>query len=104
MPGRVRCRGWCRPWQPLTVIAEADSLADGRAVLGLPAGLRWVARHDPSGFVAGRRFVDELRIGGWRHTHEFSYAAPGKTRVTGTANWPTTWPRTAGRPRPGPVH
>lgn len=69
------------PWQPLTVISEADSLADGRAVLGLPAGLRWVAQHDPSGYVAGRRFVDELRIGWWRHTHEFGYAGPGKTRM-----------------------
>ena len=80
------------PWQPLTVIAEADSLADGRAVLGLPAGLRWVARHDPSGFVAGRRFVDELRIGGWRHTHEFSYAAPGKTRVRDHVDTPVPAP------------
>lgn len=80
------------PWQPMTVVAEADSLADGRAVLGLPGGLRWVAQHDPSQFVAQRRFVDELSsagpmswpprlIGRWRHTHEFSYAGPGMTRV-----------------------
>jgi uncharacterized protein (TIGR01777 family) len=80
------------PWQPMTVIAEADSVADGRAVLGLPGGLRWVAQHDPSSFVAERRFVDELAsagpmswpprlIGRWRHTHEFSYAGPGKTRL-----------------------
>ncbi len=69
------------PWQPMTVISEADSLADGRAVLGLPGGLRWVAQHDPSGFVPGRRFVDEHGFGWWRHTHEFSYVGPGKTRV-----------------------
>jgi uncharacterized protein (TIGR01777 family) len=79
------------PWQPMTVVAEAASLADGRAVLGLPGGLRWVAQHDPSAFDPPHRFVDELSsqgpsswparvIGWWRHTHEFSDAAGG-TRV-----------------------
>lgn len=79
------------PWQPMTVLAEAQSLADGRAVLGLPGGLRWVARHDPAGFDPPHRFVDALSaegptswparvIGWWRHTHEFS-AADGGTRV-----------------------
>ena len=38
------------PWQPMTVVAETESLADGRAVLGLPGGLRWVAQHDPDGY------------------------------------------------------
>lgn len=33
------------PWQPMTVVAETPSLADGQAVLGLPAGLRWIAQH-----------------------------------------------------------
>jgi uncharacterized protein (TIGR01777 family) len=79
------------PWQPMTVIAEAASLAEGRAVLGLPGGLRWVAQHDPSAFDPPHRFVDELSsqgptswparvIGRWRHTHEFR-AADGGTRV-----------------------
>ncbi|MGP4054264.1 TIGR01777 family oxidoreductase [Mycobacterium sp. 4D054] len=79
------------PWQPMTVISEASSLADGVAVLGLPGGLRWVARHDPSAFVAGAQFADELSsqgpaswpprvLGGWRHTHTFSDAGSG-TRV-----------------------
>jgi uncharacterized protein len=79
------------PWQPMTVVAETESLADGRAVLGLPGGLRWVAQHDPAGFDPPHRFVDELSshglsswparvIGWWRHTHEFS-EAPGGTRV-----------------------
>ena len=79
------------PWQPMTVVAETDSLADGRAVLGLPGGLRWVAQHDPSGFDPPHRFVDELSsqgpsswpariIGWWRHTHEFS-EAHGGTKV-----------------------
>jgi len=71
------------PWQPMTVVEESRSLAEGDAVLGLPAGLRWVARHDPSAYIAGARFADELAsrgpaswparvIGGWRHTHTFS--------------------------------
>jgi uncharacterized protein len=79
------------PWQPMKVVAEAESLADGRAVLGLPGGLRWVARHDPAGYDPPHRFVDVLSaegpmswparvIGWWRHTHEFS-EAPGGTRV-----------------------
>ena len=73
------------PWQPMSVVAEAQSLADGRAVLGLPGGLRWVAQHDPSGFDPPHRFVDELSsdgltswpariVGWWRHTHQFSEA------------------------------
>src|SRR3954452_19832502 len=79
------------PWQHMTVVVEAASLADGRAVLGLPGGLRWVAQHDPSGFDPPHQFVDELSsqgpsswparvIGRWRHTHEFSEASGG-TRV-----------------------
>ncbi len=79
------------PWQPMKVLAETDSLADGRAVLGLPGGLRWIAQHDPAGFDPPHRFVDVLSsdgprswppriVGRWTHTHEFSDAAPG-TRV-----------------------
>ncbi|MGV0852845.1 hypothetical protein [Mycolicibacterium phlei] len=79
------------PWQPMTVVAETASLADGRAVLGLPGGLRWVAAHDPAGYDPPHRFVDRLSSAGWRswpprlvhhwtHTHEFT-AEPGGTRV-----------------------
>jgi uncharacterized protein len=79
------------PWQPMTVVAETESLADGRAVLGLPGGLRWVAQHDPTVFDPPHRFVDEVSsqgpsswparlVGRWRHTHEFSEASGG-TRV-----------------------
>jgi uncharacterized protein (TIGR01777 family) len=79
------------PWQPMTVVAETPSLADGRAVLGLPGGLRWVAQHDPAGFDPPHCFVDELSsqglaswpariVGRWRHTHEFS-AHAGGTKV-----------------------
>ena len=69
------------PWQPMTVVQESTSLADGSAILGLPAGLQWVARHDPSAYIRGSRFADDLSsqgpmswpprvIGGWRHTHD----------------------------------
>ncbi|OBG22832.1 TIGR01777 family protein [Mycolicibacterium celeriflavum] len=79
------------PWQPMRVVAEAGSLADGQAVLGLPGGLRWIAQHDPTRYDPPRRFVDVLSsqgpaswpprlVGGWTHTHEFA-PAPGGTTV-----------------------
>jgi len=80
------------PWQPMRVVAETTSLADGQAILGLPAGLRWIARHDPSGYDPPYQFVDALSsdglmtlpprvIGWWRHTHRFSDAGDERTRV-----------------------
>ena len=45
------------PWQPVRVVAEADSLRNGRAELGLPGGLRWVADHQPDAYDPPRRFV-----------------------------------------------
>ena len=81
------------PWQPMRVIAEADSLADGRAVLALPGGLRWVAEHQPDGYDPPRRFVDTMRSQPdglrlpariavrWRHDHEFEDVGDGTTRV-----------------------
>src|SRR5687767_3913487 len=64
------------PWQPVGVVSEASTLDGGRAVLGLPLGLRWGARH--TGFEPPHRFVDELDSAPlswalkWRHTHEFA--------------------------------
>jgi uncharacterized protein len=95
------------PWQPMTVVAETDSLADGQAVLGLPGGLRWIAQHDRDGFDPPHRFVDALSsagprslpprvIGWWRHTHEFSAEAGGGTRVRDEVD--TTVPGAALRP------
>ncbi|MEU7139947.1 TIGR01777 family oxidoreductase [Nocardia sp. NPDC046473] len=80
------------PWQPAAVLAEADSLADGTAVLGLPGGLRWVARHDPAGYDPPQRFVDRIAVDGlgslptglllrWRHTHDFEVVDETHTRV-----------------------
>lgn len=84
------------PWQPMRVVKETESLSDGRAILGLPGGLRWIAQHQPGGYDPPRQFVDELSsegglggvntlpprvIGRWRHTHKFSDAGGGTTRV-----------------------
>jgi ligand-binding SRPBCC domain-containing protein len=87
------------PWQPMTVIAETDSIADGRAVLGLPGGLRWVAQHDPAGFEPPERFLDVLSssgpsswppraIGRWRHEHEFIDTGDGTTVVRDRVSTP----------------
>ncbi len=92
------------PWQPMRVVAETESLADGRAVLGLPGGLRWIAQHDPAGYDPPRQFVDALSsdglltlapriIGWWRHTHRFSAAGQDRTRVHDTVD--TTVPGAA---------
>lgn len=95
------------PWQPMTAVAETPSLADGRAVLGLPAGLRWIAQHDPASYDPPHRFVDALSsaglrtlpprvIGWWRHTHDFADASQGRTLVRDWVD--TTVPGAALRP------
>lgn len=96
------------PWQPMRVVKETESLADGQAILGLPGGLRWVAQHDPAGYDPPRQFVDALAssggldglmtlpprvIGWWRHTHRFSTVGAGATRVHDTVD--TTVPGAA---------
>ena len=95
------------PWQPMKVVAESESLANGQAVLGLPGGLRWVAQHDRDGFDPPHRFVDALSsagprslpprvVGWWRHTHEFAEAPGGGTTVRDEID--TTVPAVALRP------
>ncbi len=80
------------PWQRVRVLAEADDLASGRAVLRFPPGWRWVAAHDAAGYVDGRRFVDELvsrpapRVVHWRHTHDFDAVDAHTTRVVDTVD------------------
>ncbi|MFC4376105.1 TIGR01777 family oxidoreductase [Nocardia halotolerans] len=87
------------PWQPVTLLAEADSLATGRAVLGLPGGLRWVAQHDPAEYREPERFVDAVTADGpaslptarllpWRHIHEFAEVDAEHTRVTDRVQTP----------------
>lgn len=80
------------PWQPLRLIAEAESVRDGRARLALPGGLRWTAVHQADGYDPPRRFVDRIGSDGiaslparllvrWRHVHDFDDAGAGRTRV-----------------------
>jgi hypothetical protein len=74
------------PWLPGKVVAEASSLQDGQAVLAFPGGLRWVAQHRREGYDPPHSFVDEVtsqpfEVLGWRHTHVFSEAGEGSTRV-----------------------
>ena len=82
------------PWQPVRVVREAGSLRDGRAVLGLPGGLRWVAAHQPGRYDPPRVFADSLEslplsaVLPWRHTHQFSPAGEGATLVTDVVDTP----------------
>ena len=82
------------PWQPIRVIHEASSLRDGRAVLGLPGGLRWVAAHQPDSYDPPRAFADSLEslplsaVLPWRHIHEFSPAGEQATLVTDVVDTP----------------
>jgi uncharacterized protein (TIGR01777 family) len=80
------------PWQPMRIVKETESLANGTAILGLPGGLRWIARHDPAGYDPPHQFRDVLSsdglmtlpprvIGWWRHTHRFDDAGEGRTRM-----------------------
>jgi uncharacterized protein len=87
------------PWQPAKLIAEADSLENGRAELGFPGGLRWVADHQPDGYDPPRRFVDVIGTDGlaslplglamrWRHTHDFEEVGDERTRVIDRVDTP----------------
>jgi uncharacterized protein len=78
------------PWQPVRVLREAGSLRDGRAILGLPGGLRWVAAHQPDGYHPPCAFVDSLTSLPlpWRHTHQFTPAGDGATLVTDVVETP----------------
>ncbi|NLG55434.1 MAG: TIGR01777 family protein [Rhodococcus sp.] len=75
------------PWLPMRPIVEASSLADGQAILSLPARMRWVAQHDPDYFEPGHQFSDYCassplkQLTRWRHTHTFTDASPGHTLV-----------------------
>ncbi|MBW0269663.1 nucleoside-diphosphate sugar epimerase [Nocardia sp. MH4] len=87
------------PWQPVRLLSEADDLARGAAVLGLPGGLRWVARHDPDAYDPPRRFADAVATEGlasapvgrllpWRHTHDFTAVDDEHTRVADHVDTP----------------
>jgi uncharacterized protein (TIGR01777 family) len=82
------------PWQPVRVLHEAGSLRDGRTVLGLPGGLRWVAAHQPDAYDPPNTFADTLdslplcAVLPWRHRHEFSAAGERATLVTDVVDTP----------------
>jgi uncharacterized protein len=78
------------PWYPVTVLREAGSLRDGRAVLGLPGGLRWVAACQPDGYDPPYAFADSLTSLPlpWRHTHRFSPEGETATQVTDVVETP----------------
>ncbi|MHA7651381.1 TIGR01777 family oxidoreductase [Mycobacterium sp. ML4] len=87
------------PWSPMRLVSEAESVKDGRAILGLPGGLRWVAQHQPDSYDPPRRFVDVLSsdglaslppriIGHWRHFHDFEEVGADQTRVVDRVETP----------------
>ena len=82
------------PWQPVQVEREAGSVRDGEAVLRLPAGLRWVAAHQPGDYDPPREFADVLAsfplaaVLPWRHVHRFAAVSPQATRITDEVQTP----------------
>ncbi|WP_087118003.1 TIGR01777 family oxidoreductase [Corynebacterium urinipleomorphum] len=79
------------PFLPMTVVSGADSLKDGTTVFALPAGQKWVARHQADGYTEGTQFVDEAantpikQLTKWRHEHRFE-ETDGQTRITDTVH------------------
>lgn len=65
------------PFVPMSPVSQAERLSDGTTVFSLPAGLKWVARHDLSGYNKGTRFTDVClsapmkAVANWRHVHNF---------------------------------
>ncbi len=68
-------------------VAEAASLADGRAELSVAPGLTWVAQHDPDAYDPPERFADYSAAAPlstlvpWRHTHTFTEVDTERTEV-----------------------
>ena len=81
------------PWQPVRVVREAASVRDGRAVLALPGGLRWVAGHEPRSYDPPRQFADALQPPlsmtlRWEHRHLFAPSGEHGTLVTDMVDTP----------------
>ena len=75
------------PFFPMHPVKEAKRLSDGTTTYSLPAGLRWVSRHDLSAYRRGHRFSEVCvsspirSIADWRHTHRFA-DVEGGTLIT----------------------
>ncbi len=78
LPPGSRCASW----------RKRSSLRDGRAVLRLPGGVRWVAQHEA--YDPPHQFVDRLVSLPlpWRHRHEFEAVSPSSTRLTDVVETP----------------
>lgn len=82
------------PFIPMVPLRQADSLASGTTTLGLPAGLKWVARHDLSRFRTGYSFTDVCisapmrKLAQWRHDHLFADAELSELDCPGGAAAP----------------
>ncbi|WP_151528684.1 MULTISPECIES: TIGR01777 family oxidoreductase [Corynebacterium] len=79
------------PFVPMTPVKQASSLATGTTEFSLPAGLKWVAKHDLAGYHEGRQFTDVCinapmrALSQWRHIHAFA-DSPAGTRITDTVH------------------
>lgn len=64
-------------FMPMYPVSQTDSLARGTTTFALPAGLKWEAQHDLSGYIHGRSFTDVCTtapiraLANWRHNHIF---------------------------------
>lgn len=81
------------PFLAMTPHTEAASLADGTTIFRLPAGLKWIARHDLTRFQPEVSFTDICvnspirKLAQWRHDHHFADGEqPGTTLVTDTVH------------------
>ena len=76
------------PWQHARLVEEAGSLADGRAVIHLSGGIRWVAQYSdydpPHGFTDDLVSLPLL----WHHVHSFAPDGPTRTHITDTVTTP----------------
>lgn len=75
------------PFLSMTPIQQAERLSDGTTIFALPAGLKWVSRHDLSAYRRGFQFTDVCTsapfkaVANWRHIHSFEEHPEG-TRIT----------------------
>ncbi|MHA2789066.1 TIGR01777 family oxidoreductase [Corynebacterium sp. S7] len=72
---------------PMKPVQQAERLSDGTTIFSLPAGLKWVAKHDLSGYHNRHQFTDVCinapmkAVANWKHVHIFTDDEDG-TRIT----------------------